>query len=41
MNEIITERTNLFELRVYITVCVEMTGKICPHKLTAAVKQAF
>lgn len=41
MNEIITERTNLFEPNVYITVCVEITGKVCPHKLIAAVKQAF
>lgn len=41
MNEIITERPNLFEPNVYITVCVEMAGKVCPHKLSAAVKQAF
>lgn len=41
MNEIVTERPNLFEPNVYITVCVEITGKVCPHKLSAAVKQAF
>ena len=41
MNEIVTERTNLFEPNVYITVCVEITGKACPHKLSAAIKQAF
>lgn len=41
MNEIITERPNLFEPNVYITVCVEVTGKVCPQKLAAAVKQAF
>lgn len=41
MNEIITERPHLFEPNVYITVCVEVTGKVCPQKLTAAVKQAF
>lgn len=41
MNEIVTERSNLFEPNVYITVCVEMAGKVCPHKLSAAVKQAF
>lgn len=41
MNEIVTERSNLFEPNVYITVCVEIAGKVCPHKLSAAVKQAF
>lgn len=41
MNEIVTERPNLFEPNVYITVCVEIAGKVCPHKLSAAVKQAF
>lgn len=41
MNEIVTERSNLFEPNVYITVCVEIIGKICTHKLSAAVKQAF
>ena len=41
MNEIVTERTNLFEPNVYVTVCVEITGKVCPHKLSAAVKQAL
>ena len=41
MNEIVTERPNLFEPNVYITVCVEITGKICPHKLTVAIMQAF
>lgn len=41
MNEIVTERPNLFEPNVYITVCVEITGKICPHKLTDAIMQAF
>lgn len=41
MNEIVTERSNLFEPNVYITVCVEIIEKICTHKLSAAVKQAF
>lgn len=41
MNEIVTERPNLFEPNVYITVCVEIIGTVCSHKLTAAVKQAF
>lgn len=41
MNEIVTERSNLFEPNVYITVCVEIEGKVCPHRLSAAVKQAF
>lgn len=41
MNEIVTERPNLFEPNVYIAVCVEITGKVCLHKLSAAVKQAF
>ncbi len=40
-NEIVTERSNLFEPNVYITVCTEIAGKVCPHKLSAAVKQAF
>lgn len=30
MKEILTERPNLFESNVYITMCVELTGKICP-----------
>lgn len=41
MNEIITERPNLFEPNVYITMCVEVTGKPCPHKLAAAVSEAY
>lgn len=41
MNEIITERPNLFEPNVYTTICVEITGKVSPQKLTVAVKQAF
>lgn len=41
MNEIVTERSNIFEPNVYITICVEIAGKVCPHKLSAAVKQAF
>lgn len=41
MNEIVTERPNLFEPNVYITVCTEIAGNVCPHKLSAAVKQAF
>ena len=41
MNEIVTERPHLFEPNVYIAVCVEMAGKVCPQKLAAAVKQAF
>ncbi len=41
MNEIVTERPHLFEPNIYIAVCVEMAGKVCPQKLAAAVKQAF
>lgn len=41
MKEIITERPNLFEPNVYITMCVEITGKICLDKLTAAIKEAY
>lgn len=41
MNEIVTERPHLFEPNVYIAVCVEMAGKVCPQKLSVAVKQAF
>ncbi len=41
MNEIVTERPNLFEPNVYITVCVEIAGKIGQNKLTDAIKQAF
>lgn len=41
MNEIVTERSNLFEPNVYIAVCVEIAGNICPQKLSAAVKQAL
>lgn len=41
MKEILTERPNLFEPNVYITMCVELTGKICPHQLTAAIKEAY
>ena len=31
----------MFEPNVYVTVCVEIAGQVCPHKLSAAVKQAF
>lgn len=41
MHEIVTERPHLFEPNIYITVCVEVTGKVCLQKLAAAVKQAF
>lgn len=41
MNEVVTERPNLFEPNVYITLCVELAGKVSPQKLSAAVKQAF
>lgn len=41
MNEIITERPNLFEPNVYIAMCVEIAGSICPHKLAAAVREAY
>ena len=41
MNEIVTERPNLFEPNVYITFCAALTGKVCPNKLSDAVKQAF
>ncbi len=32
MNEIVTERPNLFEPNVHITVCTEIAGNVCPHK---------
>lgn len=41
MKEIITERPNLFEPNDYINMCVELDGKICPQKLTAAVSEAY
>ncbi len=41
MKEILTERPNLFEPNVYIAMCVELTGKICPHQLTAAITEAY
>ncbi len=41
MNEILTERPNLFEPNVIISMCVELSGKICPQKLTAAVRKAY
>ncbi len=41
MIEIITERPNLFEPNVYITMCVEIAGNICPHKLAAAIREAY
>lgn len=41
MKEILTERQNLFEPNVYITMCIELTGTVCPHRLTAAVKEAY
>lgn len=41
MNEIVTERTYLFEPNVYIALCVKIAGKVCPQKLAAAVKLAF
>ena len=41
MNEIVTERPHLFEPNVYIAVCVEMVGKVCPEKLVAAAEKAF
>ena len=33
MNEIVTERSNLFEPNVYITVCVEMADTPASFKL--------
>lgn len=41
VNNIITERPNLFEPNVYITMYVEITGKPCPHKLAAAIQEAY
>lgn len=41
MKEIITERSDLFEPNVYIVMCVEIAGKVCPHKLAAAVGEAY
>lgn len=41
MKEIVTERPNLFEPNVYITMCVEIAGNICPHKLAAAIGEAY
>lgn len=39
--EIITERQNLFEPNVYVTMCVEITGKVCPDRLAAAIRDAY
>lgn len=41
INQIVTERPNLFEPNVYITVCAEIAGKVSSHKLFASVKQAY
>lgn len=41
MNEILTERPNLFEPNVYIAMCVELSGNVCPQKLTAAIRKAY
>lgn len=41
MNEIIVERPNLFEPNVYISVCVEMSGKFSTNNLIAAIKSAY
>ena len=41
MKEILTERQNLFEPNIYIAMCVELAGKICPHQLTAEIKKAY
>ena len=41
MKDILTECPNLFERNVYITMCVELTGKICLHQLTAAIEEAY
>lgn len=41
MKEIITERSDLFDPNVYIVMCVEIAGKVCPHKLAAAVGEAY
>lgn len=41
MKEIVTERPNLFEPNVYITMCVELAEKIDPCQLRAAIEQAY
>lgn len=41
MKEIVTERPDLFEPNVYITMCVELAEKIDPCQLRAAIEQAY
>lgn len=41
MNKIITERVNLFEPNVYISMCIKLVGKINTKELTIAIKEAF
>lgn len=41
MQEIITERPNLFEPNDYITFYIELSGKICAEDLADAVKAAY
>ncbi len=41
MKEMITERQNLFEPNVYVTMCVEIEGNVCPDRLAAAIQEAY
>lgn len=41
MNKIITERVNLFEPNVYISMCIKLVGKINTKELTIAIKEAY
>lgn len=41
MQEILTERPNLFEPNDYITFCVRISGKLCARDLVSAVKSAY
>ena len=41
MNEILTERQNLFEPNVYVAVCAEVSGDASPEMLICAVNKAY
>ena len=41
MNEILTERQNLFEPNVYVAVCAEVSGDASPEMLISAVNKAY
>lgn len=41
MKELLTERPNLFEPNVYITLVAELAGNLCPKKLVTAIQSAY